>query len=243
MTSSSLRKLMQQGDLSESDQQELSRSILDLKAKRAQKRRARVAELPFEIRVRSWYYRQNATEQSASDLEKMYRIPKTTPHTFVSKTRLSSKISHSYISCFGQHHYKFHIDATIRCPDFASARNVWNVFRNGAIHPHGYPGAHNQVFLNFPTHPRIHNWAEVSMNQLGIDTAQPGYAQKIWKHFNKDETSRISVTYRDEVIYDNNDPNQMDLTAGFLNIVGRFMEAGGPVFRTNPKTGQFLTIR
>jgi len=211
-----------------------------LKTKRAKKRRARVAELPFEIRIQSWYF-QSMIIQSASDLEKIYRIPKTTPHIFVSKTRFS-KISNSNAN--GTHHHKFHIDATIRCPDFASARNVWNIFRNGAVHPPGYPGATYQILMNFPGHPKASNWIELARQQLGIDPmTQSDHAQKIWKYFNKDETSRISVTYRDEVIYDNNDPNQMDLTAGFLNIVGRFMESGGPVFKTNPKTGQFLTTR
>lgn len=239
-----LQAFLQQGDLSQSDQQQLARSIADLKKKRAQKRTARVASLPFEIHVHSWYYYSNRTEHSKEDVEKQYHIPRTLNHTFVQRPRLT-RISSSKIG--PNNYYKYHIDAVIRCPDFASTKQVWRIFANHSYYPIKNSLSRHQIYLNYPTHPKLangwgsDNWTQVAIQQLGIDTTKNGYMQKIWRYFNPNETSRIWVTYKDEIIYDNNDSNKKELTDGFLNIVGRFMETSSALgFRTTA-SGQLIS--
>lgn len=165
----------------------------------------------------------------------MYQIPRTIPHTFVARPRFT-RFQSSTIKT--THYYKFHIDAVIRCPDFASIQNLWRIFVSKALDPIHYSSGHHQIFLNYPTHPKINNWTTITRQQLGIDSTQPGYSQKIWRHFNPDETSRISVTFRDEIIFDNNDSNQLDIVSGFLSIVGRYMMTGAG-FGVDAK-GQFI---
>lgn len=236
-----LQQFLQQGDLSQSDQQQLAKSIADLKKKRAQKRTARVASLPFEIHVHSWYYSSRNRENSKEDLENQHHIPRTVPHTFVQRPRLTRISSSATMTLNGPHHYyKYHIDAVIRCPDFASTKQVWRIFYKYALNPITFGESLSQIYLNYPTYSHI-GVHHVAKQQLGIDTTKDGYMQKIWKHFNPSETSRIWVTYKDEIIYDNNDINNMELTDGFLNIVGRFMETSSALgFRTTA-TGQFVS--
>jgi len=231
-----LQTFLRQGDLSSSDQQQLARSIADLKKKRAQKRSARVATLPFEIQIHSWYYINTTETLSEKDLEKRYQIPRTIPHTFVARPRFT-RFQSSTIN--KNHRHKFHIDAVIRCPDFASIQNVCRIFRQHSLDLISYSPGVNQIFLHYPTHPKINpDWTAIARQQLGIDCSQPDCNQKIWRHFNPDETSRISVTFRDEIIFDNNDSNQLEIVGGFLSIVGRYMMSGAG-FGVDAK-GQFI---
>lgn len=260
-----IQSLYQQGDLSQSDQQQLAKSIADMKKKRAQKRIARVATLPFEIHVHSWYYYQKNgyQKQSKEDLENMHHVPRTVPHTFVQRPRLT-RITTSTISV--THYYKYHIDAVIRCPDFASSKIVAKLFSTYAYYPFFYPQlgpslfdvadshmrlSENQVYLNFSD-----EIAKIPNNKDSILRREvEGYNTpttydhdvflqnhlKIWKHFNPNETSRIWVTYKDEIIFDNNDSQKVNMTDGFLNIVGKFMETSSTRgFRTTA-SGQFIS--
>lgn len=245
--------LFQSGDLSQSDQQQLAKSIITLKKKRAQKRTVRAASLPFEIHVHSWFYFGAAgpeQQYSKEEVEKMYHVPSTVPHQFIQKPKLTrftvveQTPTHYY-------YYKYRIDAVIRCPDFASTQNVYALFNNAYDRTRNtrafayYPGvpierslvAPTQILLNFPD--KKEHWSETARQQLGIDGNKPNEVSRIWKHFNPDETSRIWVTYKGEIIFDNNHDNQRDLMVGFLNIVGRFMETPAVGFRVDAQ-GQFI---
>lgn len=180
----------------------------------------------------------------------MYHVPSTVPHQFIKKPKLTrfSAVNPSLTN----YYYKYHIDAVIRCPDFASTQNVYALFKMPYVYGNNnrvayayYPGnphqmhavAPTQIYLNFPD--KAVDWSETARQQLGIDWTKPNEVSRIWKHFNPDETSRIWVTYKDEIIFDNNHDNQRDLTAGFLNIVGRFMETPAIGFRVDAN-GQFV---
>lgn len=239
-----LQDFLQQGDLSQSDQQQLAKSIADMKKKRAQKRTARAATLPFEINVHSWYYLSDSIDRTKEDIEKIYRIPRHIPHTVVSQPHIS-KITHSrydYGADVYQHYYKYHIDATIRCPDFQSIYNVWRIFINHAVERvKNYFGSHYQIFLNYPEQ-RIQNYLSFAKQRLQIEGTDIN--QKFWKKFNPDKKTRIWVTFKDEIFYDNEDINRDNMVNGFLSILGRFVMEN-PIsvdgFKIDARTGQFIS--
>jgi hypothetical protein len=243
-----LQDFLQQTDLSQSDQQQLAKSIANIKKKRAQKRTARAATLPFEIHVHSWYYLSDRIDRTKEDIENMYRIPRHISHTVVSQPRVS-KITHSKYDYGARsiglyHYYKYHIDATIRCPDFQSIYNVCRIFTNGAVcRENNYSGSYNQIFLNYPEQ-RIQNHLTFAKQRLQIEGTENEIRQKLWKKFNPDEKTRIWVTFKDDIFYDNEDVNRNNLVHGFLSILGRFVienpkQIDG--FRVDAKTGQFIS--
>jgi hypothetical protein len=201
--------LLQDDDLSQSDQQQLVKSIMKIKQQREKKRRLKIASSPFEIDIHSWAYSMWSPEQF------LQLFPKV-PHTFIKKFKFS------HHEKYGGSKHKYLCEAVIRCPNYSSVNSIlyYILSLSVGMTSKNFPDdqirkKHSSESIN----TNLSNIAKKYYDQLG-DTVQS--RQRLWQKLGMGR-SQIIIRFYDKIIYDNHNPIFIGSMDGQISLMNAFM--------------------